>query len=286
MIQYALNEIEILEILSAFASIELEPTSDKDKIKSAWKKKVSNFHPDKAKTENEKSTYHTRFIEIGKARDVCLEATEISDLLIQLKTIKTEFIPEKIPERFFSKDELEEEWKEFVKDENSYFNLLDSSILSLRALAKLILYSIFFFIGFSIFFGIIIAGLLNLFTNHVDISIVGWMLGITILIIIYFQIQEYFIVLGKETLTTLSKTGFPLKFFFILWFLGNLISVLSIIYDKDLGLFLFLAVNLLFFLLYNNLFESLSKIEEELKRIREKFDSDQISLKAKNRFKV
>jgi hypothetical protein len=287
MIVYTLDETDILEIFEAFGNLGIEPSADKSKIKSAWKKKVSDFHPDKAKNEDENKLFHHKFIELGKARDLCLEATEIDDLITQLKSAKEDFSkPEQEKKEIVEDNYLQEEWMRFVKDENSYFNIINSSILSISSVLKLILFSFLFAIGTITLFAIIISGLLNIFTSHLKISIIGWIFGITLSIIIAFQIQDNFKKLEDNTLETLSKTGFPLATFFIIWGSINLISVLLLLYQKDVSFLLFVSSNFLLMFLYNSLNQKMYLIQEGLTKLRNRFSSEEIVIRAKNRFKA
>ncbi|MCB1178254.1 MAG: hypothetical protein KDK36_11785, partial [Leptospiraceae bacterium] len=212
-----------------------------------------------------------------KCRDRCLEACEVEGIESQIKlhqTILEDYldIEEEINEYKSTPDysTVEEEWQEFVKDQNTYFNLLDASLTSFWSFLRLTLFSILFTSGVIALTLLVITALLGMFTSHVSLPITVWIAGIVFFIWLFMTLQDFTKDAEKYTLITLSKTGYPFRAFLSIWFGKNLIVILvSLFWEKEIVYFLVFS-NLGFWLLYHNLHPKLFEIEEALDLLRKK----------------
>jgi hypothetical protein len=279
MIQYQFSRSELEELVGAFQALGMDPHFRQAEIQTNWKKNVVQFHPDKAKNPQEKELFHEKFIFLTKCRDVCLEACEVENVENQIAKFqkdKTYFHDweEDGAEIHSTVDEetrkREDEWEEFVKDQNTYFNLLDASFTSFGSFLRLTAFSILFTVGAIALSLLVITALLGMFTSLVSFPITVWIGGIVFFIWLFMTLQDFTREAEKYTLITLSKTGYPFRAFLSIWFGKNLFVILiSLFWEKEIVYFLIFS-NFGFWLLYHNLHPKLIEIEEALEFLRKK----------------
>ncbi|MCB1141594.1 MAG: hypothetical protein H7A24_18120 [Leptospiraceae bacterium] len=254
--------------LNAFLTLGLEPIFDREVILKAWRKKASQCHPDRAKSDPEKDSFHKKFIKLGLARDTCLEYLDQSREEDPGYSYETESVYEEYSEDRTRSENLEDEWREFVVNKNILASFQEALLGSIFPLFKIFVFSIVYASGTILLGLIVITGLLDIFTSHFTIPLIGWISGITFLLILSLAMNSYKMTLGNYLKHRLSGSGYPFRFFLLVWFIQN--SIYPILY-YSLGrwtLYLFLFGNIGVYILFNHIKEDLLNIEEGLDQLR------------------
>jgi hypothetical protein len=261
---------KVLEVKEAYQGLGIPMIPDTVLIRSAWKKKVITCHPDKARSEREKEKFHEEFLKFTRFRDICLDTLDLVDRKKELD--ESDFYGRVVTDEEEKKKrktkQNEEEWLEFVKDQNAFFNLREASITSLDSFIRLVFFSIFFAVGSSILLLLSLTALLGLFTSHVSFPVTVWVGGFVFFVWVFLLLKDYNEKVERYTLDSLSKTGYPFRAFLSLWGIINIfVGSLYFLWGKE-TLYALLFGNLGFWFLFHNLHHRLIEIEEALEKLR------------------
>lgn len=257
------------EIQKAFANLEIPIIADKNLIKSAWKRKVVNFHPDKAKNETERKKFHELFLKYTYYRDLCLDYAENIDEYNSFAKANTVAYEETEPT---INNQTELEWQAFVRDKNAYFNFIDASLSSIESFLRLLIFSIVFAVGASLLLLLGIIALLGMFTSHIELPFTAWIGGFIFFVWLFLFLKDYNKKIERYTLDSLSKTGYPYRSFLVIWgFINFIFLILFWIYGKNI-LYAQVFGNLGFWFVFHNLNSKLYEIEEALEKIRKELE--------------
>lgn len=258
------------EIQNAFAKLEIPIIPNQSLIKSAWKRKIIHFHPDKAQTDTERKKFHELFLQYTYYRDVCLRYAEDYEYIKEDANDVNVVHEEK--EETILNPQTELEWQAFVKDQNAYFNFVDASLSSIESFLRLALFSVVFAVGVSILLLLGIIALLGMFTSHIELPFTAWIGGFIFFVWLFLFLKDYNKKIERYTLDSLSKTGYPYRSFLVLWgFINFIFLILFWIYGKNI-LYAQVFGNLGFWFVFHNLNAKLYEIEEALEKIRREME--------------
>jgi hypothetical protein len=255
------------EFNNAFKALNLNPTLDKQLIIKAWRKAASKCHPDLFINPDDKEKSHKKFIKLGQARDICLRITEL-DLEGFNDSNKDSYENTKDKNEESSGYPIEEEWKIFINNKNILLSFYEAIFISLVPLIKLFIFSyiypgLFLIIGFLLFLAFT-----DLFTTHIQINTIGWIVGLSFFVIILFKLYSFKLHISEYFLNKLSLTGYPFSFFLLIWFVHNFIYFFLFLYFGKVLSYFFLLGNLGMYFIFNELKENLLNIEEGLDSLR------------------
>lgn len=261
---------KVIEVKEAYKNLGIPMIPDSVLIRSAWKQKILTCHPDKARSTEEKERFHKEFIRYTQYRDICLDTLDLVEKKKDLDDtdVYEVFTSEEEELKRKNRKTGEEEWQEFVKDQNAFFNLREASMTSLDSFFRLVIFSIFFALGSSILLLLSITAMLGLFTTHLSFPITVWVGGFVFFVWVFLSLQDYNAYVERYTLNSLSKTGYPFRAFLLLWGIINLfIGGLYFVWGKE-TLYALILGNLGFWYLFHNISNRLIEIQEALEKLR------------------
>ncbi len=212
------------EISWAFNLLRINKTSSIDEIKKAFREMAKENHPDAHIDIKSKEECHNKFIELCDARDLCLSYAEFinsnlnnhdgNDNTYQDKQNDFKHDYKHDFEQDYKHDcntnDYDDEWEEYVKDIDAYFNIYGFATATLKltisSFVSLIKANILFIFGGALI--LLLGGLITL------IPLVGWIIG-GIIIIYFFMPQtitrlvEQYIDKRNTILLSLFKTQKP-----------------------------------------------------------------------------
>ncbi|MDI6740161.1 MAG: J domain-containing protein [Candidatus Edwardsbacteria bacterium] len=284
-IQLTLYEKQIL--LHCFDVLAIPPTLNRNNILWAFREKAKILHPDSTTDPKQKEILHNEFINLIDARDICLEASMIYNLLQQLSSPGQSSVREAPAQTIHTeethKQRHEEEWAQFVNDKNAYFKIIDASYNFVSSFLSLIGFSIAF--SFSLSIGIIFAGIVIgiCSTAVVGLPVIGWIIGILIFGGAIGKIIEVYEKTKSYILKTLPSTGYPLSAFVYGW-IGITIFILIVAGFNNYLLLLLIPVSIGHSILWFGVSNDLRRIEEGLDKIRSAISTELIVVGASQRF--
>ncbi len=251
-----------LEIENAYRQLDLPFTLDSSKINFAWKSKAILCHPDRAKSQEEKLKYHIHFINLMKARDICLFVVSNS---YQEKFAETNLYDEfESTEESECKNEdtIEREWETFVANETKYFSSKEYLRELFNTFFKLSLHSL----GVSILTTLsaleIIFLLLGFFSMAPSLPTLVWFSIPASLIFLIFYLYKYLLYLDIFILKRLTQTGYPFKYYITLWVIENIIFIGLFIFKIQGALYIFLMGNFGFWIQFQRIKNKIQSIEK------------------------
>lgn len=247
------------EIEKSFLLLGIPILPDKQKIYSAWKKKASQFHPDRADSPEKKEYFHSKFIELIQARDTCIDAINTS-LLSDFEFIKTK----KSTSQETGSNIEKEEWENFIHDSELYFSKSQFVLNIIENFFKIFFSSLLMSILFAISglgIGILVLGILS---RAPELPTSFWILTPILLLFIIFYLYLYLQFLDKFTLKLLIQIGYPFKYYILVWIFENTVLIIMIYYKIEFSLYLFILINLGFLIQYQRIYFKILKVEEIL----------------------
>jgi hypothetical protein len=263
------NNYSPKQIEDAFFLLELTPTLDKSKINSAWKNRATHYHPDKAYSTLKKEEYHSKFIKLLEARDICLSLVKISSSPIQNLyeenfTVNTSNTDNEV--------KLENEWENFVKNEKKYFSSKELIKLAIFSFFEISFHSILVSILSSLIIIICILLTLGIFSMTPELPVFVWIFSPVSLIFLVFYTSWYLNYLDTFILKKLIHIGYPFKHYIILWIIENIIFVSLLIFSSKESIFIFVIGNLGFAIQFQRIKTKIHDIEDVLKNYSNKTD--------------
>lgn len=246
-------------IEKSFSILGIPIIPDKQKIYSAWKKKASQYHPDRADTIQNKEYFHNKFIELNQARDICIEAIN-SSLLYNSHT--TEFNETLEPE--IVTQGKKDEWEDFINNTEAYFSKFEFFLNITKSFIKIFFSSLLmsFLSAISgLGIGILILGLLS---RAPGLPTFFWILLPIFLIFILFYLYLYLQYLDTFTLKLLIQIGYPFKYYILVWVFENIVLVIMLYLNIEYSIYLFILINLGFLIQYQRIYYKILKVEEIL----------------------
>ena len=255
------------EINKAFLLLDIPYTLDKNIINKAWKSKAIMYHPDKAISDIKKEEFHNKFIELIKARDICLSLINIS--------LKESEDWEDIDDNYSEKDypkkdqediEAEREWDFFVADEKKYFSSAEFIYEATLCFLKISFHSICLSL-LSTFIGLEVLLLcLGILSMAPDLPRFIWIFTPVSLIFLIFYEYRYLVFLDLFILKNLIHTGYPIKFYVLLWVIENFFFIILLTFQIYGAIYIFLIGNLGFLIQFQRIKYKIHKIEEILQK--------------------
>ena len=263
------NNYSPKQIEDAFFLLELTPTLDKSKINLAWKNKASLYHPDKAFSILKKEEYHSRFIKLLEARDICLSLVKISSSPVQNiyeenLNVNTSNIDNEV--------KLENEWENFVKNEKKYFSSKELIKLAIFSFFEISFHSILVSILSSLIIIICMLLALGIFSMSPELPVFVWIFSPVSLIFLVFYTSWYLNYLDTFILRKLIHIGYPFKHYITLWIIENIIFVSLLIFSSKESIFIFVIGNLGFAIQFQRIKTKIHDIEDVLKNYSNKTD--------------
>jgi len=297
MISYVLRREEIIYIVEQFHALGLAPTSSKAAIISAFRKLAASWHPDKAQSPEQRNRFEEKFKQLVGSRDELLQCIQIADLLGQIsrfEAMPSENVSSHVrTEPGYHRDRqtdnataarVDDEWKQFVSDQAVYFSLIDSVGITISSAVALGFSTFFFGIILSIVIGLVIWGVVAIFSASVAIPFAGWIAGIFAVIWLLGKLGELIESVRKYTLASLSSTGYPLTTFVVGWVSINLLLLLTTYW---IGGWVFLPLvvqNLGYGLLYLAVSDALNAMQAAMERIRNATNTHLVISQARKRY--
>lgn len=248
------------EIENSFLILGLPVIPDKQKIYTAWKKKASQFHPDKADTPRKKDLFHIKFIELIQARDTCINAINSSLIDDFVASESSSDINQDEPKV----SKVKNEWEEFINNSELYFSKSQFIYNLIKNFIKIFFSSLLLSILFAISgmgLGILILGILSRAPN---LPVLFWILTPISLLFIIFYLYIYLQYLDTFTLKLLIQIGYPFKYYILVWIFENVILITLIYCKIEYSLYIFLLINLGFLIQYQRIYNKILKVEEIL----------------------
>lgn len=249
------------EIENAFKILEIPLIPDKYKIILAWKKKALKYHPDKTIQNELKIEYHNKFIELLKARDICLE---VADQCLKDSYNNNYKDYQEGNEKPKEDNNEEAEWEAFIRDSKEYFSKIEFIWNALTSFFKIFFHSIslsLLTVVCGLLIGFIFLGILS---KAPDFPLFLWILIPISLIFLLFNLYRYLHFLDLFTLKLLIKIGYPLKFFIFIWIIENFLFFLLLYIEYEYSVYIFLIGNLGFLIQYQRIQIKIQKVEEIL----------------------
>jgi len=270
MSKFYTNKYKNHEIEEAFNTLGISFTLDSTKINSAWKSKAILCHPDKANSELEKKLFHNNFINLIKARDICLSI--ISTNYYEEETIEEER-DFKNEDNIFSKSQSNEnEWESFVSNETRYFSSKEYLRELISSFINISFHSIIVSILITISGLEIIFILLGIFSRAPALPSIVWFSIPSSLLFLLFYLYKYLSYLDLFILKRLTQTGYPFKYYISLWIIENLFFIILFFLDLKEAIYIFLIGNLGFLIQFQRIKNNIQNIEEIIKKQSENRD--------------
>lgn len=257
------------DILRAFSLLEISYTLDKNIINKAWKSKALQYHPDKAETEIKKQEFHNKFIELIRARDICLSVINYS-IKDSEKWEDLDIHNSDSEKVYYDQDnensEAEKEWEFFVADEKKYFSSVEFLYEATLSFLKISFHSILLSILSTIIGLEIILISLGILSLAPDLPRFVWIITPISLIFLIFYEFRYLQFLDIFILKNLIHTGYPIKFYVLLWIIENIFFIFLMSIQVYGAVYIFLMGNLGFLIQFQRIKNKIQKIEEILER--------------------
>jgi hypothetical protein len=251
-----------IEIENAYRQLDLPFTLDSSKINYAWKSKAILCHPDRAKTQEEKQKYHTYFINLMKARDICLSVISNSYKENLKKTNPSDELESVQESELKNEDTIEREWETFVANETKYFSSKEYLRELFYTFFKLSLHSLIVSILTTLTALEIIFLLLGFFSMAPSLPTLVWFSIPASLIFLIFYLYKYLLYLDIFILKRLTQTGYPFKYYITLWIIENIIFISFFIFNIQGALYIFLMGNFGFWIQFQRIKNKIQSIEE------------------------